>query len=153
MKFKFGFFGVAVVMTMVSQATVRLGSPFADGMVLQRERPVPVWGKADSGEKVTVSFGGQTLHTTADAKGLWRVTLSPMKACTTAQNLVVEPGAVTVKDVLVGEVWLASGQSNMAFRFTNSNPRSKEKNGALLSQITSRPNIRYATVKMNSSEE
>lgn len=151
MSLSFCLFGAAVLAASVSHAAVRLGSPFADGMVLQRERPVPVWGKADPGERVSVSFGGQTLRTTADAKGAWRVTLAPMKACATAQKLVVEPGAVTVKDVLVGEVWLASGQSNMAFRFTNSNPRSKEKSGALLAQITTRPNIRYATVKMNST--
>ena len=152
MNFRFGLFGAAVLAASVSQAAVRLGSPFGDGMVLQRERPVPVWGKADPGEKVTVSFGGQTLQATADAKGLWRVTLAPMKACATAQKLVVEPGAVTVKNVLVGEVWFASGQSNMAFRFNNTNPRTKEKNGPLLAQITSRPNIRYASVKLNSSE-
>ena len=58
MNFRFGLFGAAVLAASVSQAAVRLGSPFGDGMVLQRERPVPVWGKADPGEKVTVSFGG-----------------------------------------------------------------------------------------------
>ena len=97
MDFRTGLFGVAALAVSFSQAAVRLGSPFADGMILQRERPVPVWGKADPGEKVSVSFGGQTLHATADAKGAWRVTLAPMKACATAQKLVVEPGAVTVK--------------------------------------------------------
>jgi hypothetical protein len=134
-------------------AAVQLGSPFADGMVLQRERPVPVWGKAAPGEKVTVSFGGQTLQTTANDKGAWRVTLAPMKANATAQTLRVEPGAIEVKDVLVGEVWLASGQSNMAFRFTNSNPRTKEKLGSLLAQITTRPLIRYAEVEKKSVAE
>ena len=152
MDFRFGLFGAAILAASFSQAAVRLGSPFSNGMVLQRERPVPVWGKADPGEKVSVSFGGQTLHATADAKGAWRVTLQPMKACATPQSLRVEPGAVEVKDVLVGEVWLASGQSNMAFRFNNTNPRTKEKNGPLLAQITVRPNIRYATVKLESSE-
>ena len=133
-------------------AAVRLGSPFTDGMVLQRERPVPVWGQAAPGEKVTVSFWGQTLHATADEKGAWRVTLAPMKANANSQSLRVEPGAIEVKDVLVGEVWLSSGQSNMAFRFTNSNPRTKEKNGALLAQITTRPLIRYANVEKKSTE-
>ena len=123
MDFRFGLFGAAMLAASFSQAAVRLGSPFSNGMVLQRERPVPVWGKADPGEKVSVSFGGQTLHATADAKGAWRVTLQPMKACATPQSLRVEPGAVEVKDVLVGEVWLASGQSNMAFRFNNTNPQ------------------------------
>ena len=152
MDFRFVLLGAAMLAASLSQAVVRLGSPFSDGMVLQRERPVPVWGKADPGEKVSVSFGGQTLHATADAKGAWRVTLQPMKACATPQSLSVEPGSVKVKDVLVGEVWLASGQSNMAFRFNNTNPRTKEKNGPLLAQITVRPNIRYASVKMNSTE-
>lgn len=140
------------LMAAAAEATVHLGAPFADGMVLQRDRPVPVWGKASPGEGVTVSFGGQTLHATADGKGMWRVTLAPMKANSVAQTLRVEPGAVEVKDVLVGEVWFASGQSNMAFRFTNHNPRTKEKNGSLLAQVTRRPAIRYAKVTMHSTE-
>lgn len=134
-----------------ANAAVRLGSPFTDGAVLQRERPVPVWGKADPGEKVTVSFGGQTLHATADSNGAWRVTLAPMKADATPRTLRVEPGAIAVKDVLVGEVWLASGQSNMAFRFAGLSPRSREKHGALLAQITTRPLIRYANIDKKAS--
>ena len=68
----------AVVAAMGSEAKVTLGTPFADGMVLQRGRAVPVWGTADAGEKVAVSFAGQTRETTADAQGAWRVDLPEM---------------------------------------------------------------------------
>ena len=132
---------------------VSLASPFGDGMVLQRERPVPVWGWAEPGTKVAVSFAGQTHEAVADGEGAWRVTLEPMKACAEPRTLCVEPGALKVSDVLVGEVWLASGQSNMAFRFANINPRTKERNGALLAQFVNRPTIRYASVARVDSDE
>lgn len=84
-------------------------------MVLQREMPVPVWGTADANESITVTFAGQTLSTKADAKGKWKVALAAMKANATAQTLTIAGPAntVTLTDVLVGEVWLCSGQSNM----------------------------------------
>ena len=95
-------------------AAVSLAPLFADGAVLQREKPVPVWGTADAGEKVSVSFAGQTLSTTADSKGLWRVNLAALTASATPRELVVKASnTLTVRDVVVGEVWLASGQSNM----------------------------------------
>ena len=134
-------------------AAVSLASPFGDGMVLQRERPVPVWGWAEPGTKVVVSFAGQTREAVTDGTGAWRVTLDPMTACAEPRTLCVEPGARKVSDVLVGEVWLASGQSNMAFRFANSNPRTKEHNGALMAQFLNRPAIRYASVARVDSDE
>ena len=79
-------------------------------MVLQREMPVPVWGTADPEEAVTVSFQGQTLSTKADAAGKWRVTLAPLKV---GGPEVMKIGPHTLEDVLVGEVWVGSGQSNM----------------------------------------
>lgn len=94
-----------------SHAAVKLPSIFTDHMVLQRDMPVPVWGKADPGEEVTVEFAGQKKTTKADASGKWAVRLDPMAA--NAEPQVLKAGAATVQDVLVGEVWLASGQSNM----------------------------------------
>jgi len=87
-------------------------------MVLQREMPVPVWGTADKDETVTVRFAGQE-HTTATGEhGRWRVVLEPLTAQgEPAQLVVVQDGnpVVTINDVLVGEVWLCSGQSNMVW--------------------------------------
>ena len=96
---------------------LHLGSPFADHMVLQREKPIAVWGWADAGESVTVAFDGQTKSATADSEGKWSLKLDALPASAESRTLVVtgnEGHQVEVKDVLVGEVWLGSGQSNMA---------------------------------------
>ncbi|SUS06561.1 Sialate O-acetylesterase [uncultured Defluviicoccus sp.] len=96
------------------RADVTLAPLFTDHAVLQREQPVPVWGAASAGERVVVTFAGQTAETVADPTGHWRVTLQPMPASAESRNLVARgTNAVTITDVLVGEVWLASGQSNM----------------------------------------
>lgn len=100
------------------EANVRLNSLFSDGAVLQRDREVPVWGAADDGEKVTVAFAGQTVSTTAQ-NGRWMVRLKPLTANDQPGVLTVTgKNTVTVHDVLVGEVWVASGQSNMDRRLT-----------------------------------
>ena len=97
-------------------ANVTLAPPFTSHAVLQQGRPVPVWGKAAPGEAVTVTFGVQTLSTKAAANGRWRVDLAPLNASTSPADLVVTgKNTFTLTDILVGEVWLCSGQSNMAF--------------------------------------
>ena len=87
-----------------AEAKVATATPFADNMVLQRGRAVPVWGTADAGESVTVSFAGQVKSATADAKGAWRVTLDPMPASKENRVLKVSGAANTeeIKNVLVG---------------------------------------------------
>ena len=87
---------------------------FSDGMVLQRGKPIPVWGRSAPGAKVRVQFAGKSAQATADAKGDWRVVL-PAHAAGGPFEITVDDGAkpVVLHDVLVGEVWLASGQSNM----------------------------------------
>ncbi len=101
------------------RAEVSLASPFTDHLVLQRELPVPVWGRAEPGERLKVRFDGKTLRTAADAAGAWRVELPAMKASAQGRELVVTGSKtkvpLTLRDVLVGEVWLCSGQSNMDF--------------------------------------
>jgi len=98
-------------------AAVQLASPFGDHMVLQQGRPLPIWGTAAAGEKVTVTIGHQIEQTAADASGHWRVTLAPLGVSTAPRTLTVAgsatPQPLVVTDVLVGEVWLAGGQSNM----------------------------------------
>lgn len=87
---------------------------FGSGMVLQRDLPVPVWGMAAPGEAVTVEFAGQTKSTAANADGKWRVELDKLSASAEARTFVVRgTNALTFTDVLVGEVWFCSGQSNM----------------------------------------
>ena len=95
-------------------AEVRLPAVFADHMVLQRDLALPVWGWAAPGEKVTVTLGKTSAKTTADANGNWQVKLRASKANSTPQDLVIAgENTVTITDVLVGDVWLCSGQSNM----------------------------------------
>jgi sialate O-acetylesterase len=111
--------GLALLVSAVpaARADVKLPGPFGDHMVLQRDRAVPVYGTAAPGEKVTVAFGGQTLAATADARGAWRVDLAPMPASATGQGLKVSASnTVSFNDVLVGDVWICSGQSNMDMR-------------------------------------
>ena len=106
----------------ISAGDLKLAAVFSDHMVLQRDKPVPVWGWADQGEKITVEFGGQKQSAVADADGKWQIKLVPMAASAESQTLVVlseKPDRkAEVSDVLVGEVWLGSGQSNMAMTVT-----------------------------------
>ena len=93
-------------------AEVKVNPVFSDNMVLQRGMSVPVWGTADADETVTVKFADQTKTAKADKDGKWSVKLDAMKACAKAQSMTV--GQTGFKDVLVGDVWVGSGQSNMA---------------------------------------
>lgn len=93
---------------------MKLSSIFGDNMVLQRGVPVPLWGWAAPAEKIAVTFAGQTVRGAADDAGQWRVTLAPLQAGGPFEMCVEGNDASTVlTNVLVGEVWLASGQSNM----------------------------------------
>jgi sialate O-acetylesterase len=98
---------------------------FTDHMVLQRDTPVPVWGWADPGASVRVSFGGQEKTATADADGRWLVRLDAMPASAEPRALKISSAGATrtLDDVLVGDVWLASGQSNMGFSISKSTER------------------------------
>lgn len=106
----------AVLAAGVARADVKPASVFTDHMVLQQGAAVPVWGTADAGETVTVTLGSQKQTATAGADGKWMVKLTDLKASMEPVEVNVA-GKNTVKfsDVLVGEVWLASGQSNMEF--------------------------------------
>lgn len=96
-------------------AQVKTATIFQSNMVLQRDMIHPVWGTAAAGEKVKVSFAGQTKETTADTNGKWMVKLDPLKMSKTGEELKVDgaKNSVVLKNVLVGDVWLCSGQSNM----------------------------------------
>jgi sialate O-acetylesterase len=106
--------GVALATTLSAHAELKVAAIFGDNMVLQQQQAVPVWGWADPGKTVAVSFGAQTKSTHAGADGKWLVKLGKLKASAEPQSLVIESGETrTFTNILVGEVWLASGQSNM----------------------------------------
>ncbi|HVS94511.1 MAG TPA: sialate O-acetylesterase [Mucilaginibacter sp.] len=99
-----------------SYGTVVLPKILGNNMVLQRNKPVPIWGTASVGEMITVSFAGQVKNTTAGPDGKWEIILDPMPASANGRNMEIK-GTNTVKlsDILIGEVWLCSGQSNMQY--------------------------------------
>jgi sialate O-acetylesterase len=104
-------------------ALVTLGQLFADHAVLQSGMPIPVWGTAAPGETVSVSFRGQTARTVADAGGNWLTRLKPLHVTAEPADLVARGTTSAVAhDVVVGEVWLCSGQSNMEFTVDDGGP-------------------------------
>ena len=94
-------------------ATVQPASVFSNSMVLQRNNKVPVWGRADAGEKITVMLNGRTATTTADVNGRWKVLLPKFSAGGPYTMTISGVNTITLQDVYIGEVWLCSGQSNM----------------------------------------
>ena len=123
-------------------AKVRLATPFADGMVLQRNAKTAVWGDADPGEVVTVVFAGQTVRTTAGADGRWAVRLAPMAA--SKEGRVLKANDARVADVLVGEVWFCCGQSNAELPLVGGSAHFSDREGRLFAGITNLKNVRYA---------
>ena len=106
--------GAVLAFAVSARAELKLPAIFGDNMVLQQQQPVPVWGWAAPGATVTVKFSGQRQTTHAGADGKWLVKLGKLKASFTPQSLVVEAGDTKIfTNILVGEVWLGSGQSNM----------------------------------------
>ncbi|HUB26363.1 MAG TPA: sialate O-acetylesterase [Tepidisphaeraceae bacterium] len=114
---------IAVVVTgwsVMATADVTPNHLFSDHMVLQQGIAVPVWGAADPGESVTVSFAGQAKTAVAGDDGRWSVRLDPLAVSGTGADMIIAgKNSVTIHDVLVGEVWLCSGQSNMVYTVGN----------------------------------
>ncbi|MEM7308234.1 MAG: sialate O-acetylesterase [Planctomycetota bacterium] len=113
---------LAVLLAVGASADVRLGTPFGDRMVLQRDRALSVWGTADPGESLSVVFATHVVSTRADLLGRWSVELPPLDASARPRPLQVHGagGTLRVEDVLVGDVWICSGQSNMRFALARS---------------------------------
>ena len=106
------------VLSSVTMPAFAVASPFGDNMVLQRDKPVVVWGRGIPGDTIRVTFAGNTKTTQTLATQKWRVELDPMPASAEGRELTIEQEGgerAVFTDVLVGEVWLASGQSNMGF--------------------------------------
>ena len=128
-------------------ADARMPALFADHMVLQRDHANPVWGWADAGEEVVVVLGEQTKKTTADADGKWRVVLDPLPAGGPHKMVIEGKNRVAIEDILVGEVWVCSGQSNMAWNVDNTY-------AADLTRLTAQyPRLRMITVPLIGTQE
>jgi sialate O-acetylesterase len=109
------------------RADVKLPAIFGDHMVLQQEASLPVWGTADAGEKVTVTVGAESASATADANGKWMVKLPPLPNGTPPVTMTAAgKNNLTFSDVLVGDVWVCSGQSNMEYPLSGAHNASTE---------------------------
>ncbi len=131
-----------------AMADVTLAPLFQDHAILQRNQPLPIWGRAEPGEKIAVNFRDQTVGATTDADGRWLVYLEPISAAIEPADLTVTgKTTVVIQDVLVGEVWLASGQSNMN-RQISSLPDAAE----VIAKVNN-PFIRQLTVALTAAKE
>lgn len=109
------------------RADVVLSSIISNGMVLQRGVPAPVWGWADAGEEVTVEFGGQVKKAMPGPDGKWMVELDPLEASATPRSMTISgKNKILLENILVGEVWIAAGQSNMDWTFHQIDPAERE---------------------------
>jgi len=129
-----------------AQAEVKLNGLFTDDAVFQQGIAVPVWGSAKDGEKVTVNFQQQSVTTTAK-NGRWLARLQPLKAGGPFTLTVVGENTITLTNILVGEVWLCSGQSNMEF------PLSRAANAAEAIHAAGDPELRLYTVLRGAADE
>ena len=117
---------VIVCYSLLSIANVTLPRIFGSSMVLQRNKPIAIWGWADAGEKITVQFNKQVKKTKAGKDGSWKVELNQEVAGGPYQLIVAGKNTITFEDVLVGEVWICSGQSNMEWSVKNSDSAKRE---------------------------
>lgn len=131
---------VATLLPLGASAEVKLPAIFSEHMVLQRDQPATVWGWADAGEEVTVTIGKQTKKTKAGADKKWSVKLDKLSAGDAQTMTVKGTNTIEIPDVLVGEVWLCSGQSNMGFTVNRALNFEQEKTAAEL------PKLRMFTV-------
>jgi len=107
---------IFLIFSIMANANVRMPLLFSDGMVLQRNKEIPIWGWAEANEKVEVRFNKQTKTIQADKDGKWMLKLSAEKAGGPFELIITGKNKIVIKDVLVGEVWICSGQSNMEFQ-------------------------------------
>lgn len=109
-------FFLVFLISFLANANVRMPLLFSDGMVLQRDKEIPVWGWADANEKIVVSFHNQKKTAKADASGKWMLKLDAEKAGGPFKLIIEGKNKISISNVLVGEVWICSGQSNMEFQ-------------------------------------
>lgn len=117
---------IFLIISVLTNANVKMPLLFSDGMVLQRNKAIPIWGFADANEKIEVHFNKQIQKTTADKNGKWTLNLNSEKAGGPFELIIIGKNKITIKNVLVGEVWICSGQSNMEFRVSKTINAEKE---------------------------
>lgn len=132
--------GVIACSCLAARGGVKVPAIFGDHMVVQRGMNVPIWGTADAGETVTVNAAGQERSAVADDQGKWRITLDAIETSKPIEITIAGKNSITIQDVLVGEVWVCSGQSNMGFPLRNAS------NGADAIKAADRPKMRLFTV-------
>lgn len=131
----------------IAHAHVRVAKIFGSGMVLQRNQPIPVWGWADKGEDVTVSFHNQTRKVKAGTDGKWKVILNAETAGGPYVLSIKGKNTLQLKDILVGDVWICSGQSNMEW------PLSAAQNAKAEIDAANYPKIRHFKVQADAAGE
>lgn len=117
---------VAIFYSFISMANITLPRIFGSNMVLQRNKPINVWGWADPGEKITLQFNKQVKKTKAGKDGSWKIVLDQEVAGGPYQLIAIGKNTITLDNVLVGEVWICSGQSNMEWSVKNSDSAKRE---------------------------
>ena len=123
------------------RGAIELPAMFGNHMVLQRGKPIPVWGWSDEGQEVKVSFAGKSATAKAGKDGRWEVRLPATKASAEGRELTIEGSEkIIIKDVLVGEVWVCSGQSNMEWSVNGALNPNEER------QVANHPKIRHIKV-------
>jgi sialate O-acetylesterase len=136
---------LVLILAGVVRAEVRVPSIISDNMVLQRGMKVRIWGTGNAGEHVTVTFDKKSVNTVANAQGRWVVWLGPLKPGGPSELIVKGDNVLTIKNVLVGEVWICSGQSNMEW------PLSNTDNAAETVAQANYPEMRLFTVEKKTS--
>jgi len=135
------------------QAVVKPNNLFSDNAVLQQGIPVPVWGTANNGEKVTVTFAGQKAETVAK-EGKWKVVLPALKASETPQTMAISgENKIEIKNLLVGEVWVCGGQSNMQFAISGKGSAITLLNSEEVLKSINDPLLRLLTVPRHGTPE
>lgn len=148
---KVNFYGVpavflACLIGINSYAEVRVPTLIGDHMVIQRDQPVHIWGNADPGESISISFHGESASTKPDKYGRWSLYLSPVEAGGPYDMEIRGTNTIHISDILVGDIWVASGQSNMGFNVARVNNAQAELTAA------SHPMIRLFHVQQKVSD-
>ena len=134
--YKVGLVVVFLCFALLGEAKVKLPALVSDGMVLQRGEPVNIWGTADPNEAVGITFKKKKYKTVADAQGNWKVTLPALKAGGPYTMIIND---IELKDILVGDVWVCSGQSNMELPVSRVTDRFRDE----ISADNDYPMVRY----------
>ncbi len=143
---RFCLFSFVVGFSGFSSADVKVPNVFSDHMVLQRDQANKLWGKAESGESVTASIAGQKVTATTDANGNWSVMLPKLSTGGPHELVIAGKNQIRIQDILVGEVWICSGQSNMQWSVASANDPDLERLSAKY------PNIRMINYPQKGSQ-